>query len=70
MIAGPAIRSGCAEYPWRASKKPGGHAVLVLGNAQYDGIPIEVDKAVAKPQSGKSWTPTHGQGLRVWGWCS
>ena len=25
--------------------RPGGHAAFVLGNAQYDGIPIEVDKA-------------------------
>ncbi len=27
--------------------KPGGRAALVLGNAQYDGVPIEVDKATA-----------------------
>lgn len=29
------------------SLKPGGHAAFVLGNAQYNGIPIEVDKAAA-----------------------
>lgn len=27
--------------------RPGGRAALVLGNAQYDGVPIEVDKATA-----------------------
>ena len=27
--------------------RPGGHAAFVLGNAQYDGVPIEVDKAAA-----------------------
>lgn len=27
--------------------KPGGRAAFVLGNAQYDGVPIEVDKATA-----------------------
>ena len=27
--------------------KLGGHAAFVLGNAQYDGVPIEVDKATA-----------------------
>lgn len=27
--------------------KPGGQAAFVLGNAQYDGVPIEVDKAMA-----------------------
>ena len=27
--------------------KPGGNAAFVVGNAQYDGIPIEVDKATA-----------------------
>ncbi|MBX3368701.1 MAG: hypothetical protein KF912_15435 [Phycisphaeraceae bacterium] len=27
--------------------KPSGRAALVLGNAQYDGVPIEVDKATA-----------------------
>jgi len=27
--------------------KPGGQAAFVLGNAQYDGVPIEVDKATA-----------------------
>jgi len=27
--------------------RPGGHAAFVLGNAQYDGVPIEVDKATA-----------------------
>lgn len=27
--------------------KVGGHAAFVVGNAQYDGIPIEVDKATA-----------------------
>lgn len=28
--------------------KPGGRAAFVLGNAQYDGVPIEVDKATAR----------------------
>lgn len=28
--------------------KPGGQAAFVLGNAQYDGVPIEVDKATAR----------------------
>ncbi len=27
--------------------KCGGHAAFVVGNAQYDGVPVEVDKAVA-----------------------
>jgi hypothetical protein len=28
--------------------KPGGRAAFVLGNAQYDGVPVEVDKAAAR----------------------